>query len=162
MNFKRKSEKGLSIIELVIVVSIISVFIISVALSYSLLLRLAFSNLANVKGTFLAEETIEVVKFLKVEDWAANIASLDSGEDHFLSFNGEKWLVVSENHFIDNLYERKFVLSDVYRDASGAIVEPLAGELDEGTKKVTAYISWRKDSSATTTKILSTYITDIN
>ncbi len=77
-----------------------------------------------------------------------------------MSFTGSGWEVVSENIFIDGIFERKFVLEDVNRDSDGRIVESPSGTLDAGTKKLTAYVSWQK-SSATTTRSITTYLSDI-
>lgn len=147
-------------LELVIAVSVITVFITAVAYSYSVILRLAFNNTFNIKAAFILEETVEAVKFLKTANWDENIAVLDAEEDYFLHFDGSNWQVVSDNVFIDDIFERKFSLENVNRDSQGKIVEPPNGNLDSGTRKLTVVVSWQK-GSATTTKSFSTYIADL-
>lgn len=150
----------MTIVELVVAVAIVAVFVVVVANSYAVLLRLAFSNTQKIKAVFLLEDTLEAVKFLKTANWQEHIQPLQSESDYFLSFNGNSWAVSDENVFIDGLFERKFILEDVYRDGAGQIVDPASGNLDESTKKVTAFVSWQK-GSATTTRLMSTYIAEL-
>ncbi|WKZ26362.1 MAG: prepilin-type N-terminal cleavage/methylation domain-containing protein [Candidatus Paceibacterota bacterium] len=157
---KNRNNRGLTVVELLVAVAIITVFITSIAYSYSAILRLAFNNTLSIKAAFLLEDTVEAVKFLKRVSWQNNIAVLDSDQDYFLSFTGSGWEVVSENIFIDGVFERKFILEDVNRDSDGRVVESPSGTLDAGTKKLTAYVSWQK-SSATTTRSITTYLSDI-
>lgn len=153
-----KSSKGLSIVELVVAVAIITIFLSAIVFAFNSFLKLSSNNIKNVKAVYLAEETMEVMKFLKSVDWVLNIAPLNSNQDYFLNFTGDSWEIVSTENMIDE-FERKFVLQDVLRDAEGKIVES-GGNLDLGTKKLTVYISWQS-GIATTTKSVSTYIANI-
>lgn len=152
-----KNIKGFSIIELVIASAIIAVFLSAVVLSFSSFLKFSSYNIRSIKATFLAEETIEVVKFLKNSDWETYVDPLNSNQDYYLSFDGSLWAIVSIPNMVDE-FERKFILEDVDRDAEGEIVE--SGTLDLGTKKITALVSWF-NGNATSTKTISTYISNI-
>ena len=149
--------------ELVIAVSIIAVFIISITFSFSLFLRLAFSNTQKVKAAFLTEEAVEAVKFLKQSDWEGNISSLESGTDYFLKFGGSTWEISDAYDLIDGLFDRRLVLECVLRDGEGEIVSEEDCEdpdADPGTRKITVFVSWLRNN-ATTTESFSTYIADI-
>jgi hypothetical protein len=158
----KKLSRGLSIIELVLATAIISAFLIAVIFSFTSLLKLAFSNVKTVKAVFLAEEGVEVVKYLKDVSWENNINLLVSNgtKGYHLNFTGLGWEISEDNIFIDGSFERIFVLENVYRDeSSGQIVES-GGSLDAGAKKLTVYISWLS-GGATSTRYISTYIADI-
>jgi len=157
---KCAGKKGFSIVELVIAVSIIAVFIVSITFSFSLFLRLAFSNTLKVKAAFLTEEALESVRFLKQSDWETHISSLESDTDYFLDFSANTWQISGNYTLIDGLFERRLVFEDVLRDNfDGRIVEE-GGTLDEGTKKLTVFVSWQRNN-ATTTESFSTYIANI-
>jgi len=149
---------GLSILELVVAVAVITIFLSAIVFSFNSFLKLSSYNIKRVKAIYLAEETIEAVRFLKTADWESNIAPLNSGQDYFLNFTGATWQIVSAGNMIGE-FERKFMLQDVLRDVAGRIVEQ-GGNLDSETKKLTASVSWLS-SNATTTKSVVTYIAKI-
>jgi hypothetical protein len=153
-----KYSRGLSVIELVVASAIVSLFIGALALSLSAFLRLSSANLENVKGTFLAEEGIEAVKFLRNADWQ-NISSLNTGSSYYLNFTGSSWEIVNNETLIDGLFSRRLVFENVFRDSNGEIVQN-GGTLDAGSRKLSVTVSWLS-GGATTFKSISTYITDI-
>jgi len=148
-------------VELVVAIGILTAFVVSIAVSYSLLLRLAFANVSNIKATLLAEETIEVVRYLKTVNWDANIDPLNTDQDYFIRFvNATNWEITGEYNLVDGIFERKFVLEEIRRNSSGVIVDS-GGSLDPDTNKITVYVSWPKDNGATTTKTMATYISKL-
>ena len=158
----KKFSKGLSIIELVLATAIVGAFLTAIIFSFTSFLRLSFLNIKTVKAVFLAEEGIEILKHLRNASWEENLSFLVSNgvKGYYLNFTGSGWEVSEDNVFIDGLFERKFVLEDVYRDeSSGQIVES-GGTLDAGTRKLTVYLSWLS-GDATTTKYITTYLADI-
>jgi len=155
----RKSKTGLSIVELVIAVAIITLFLAALVFAFSSFLKLAFSNVKSVKAAFILEETIEVVKFLRDASWEDNIAPPSAGAYYFLNFTRNSWTISSSNTFVGSIFERKFKFEDVSRDSNGKIVET-GGTTDPGTKKLIAEVSWWS-GNATTTRTASTYITNI-
>src|SRR3989344_5777988 len=157
----KKFSKGLSIIELVLATAIVGAFLTAIIFSFTSFLRLSFLNIKTVKAVFLAEEGIEILKYLRNASWEENLSFLVSNgvKGYYLNFTGSGWEVSEDNVFIDGLFERKFVLEDVYRDeSSGQIVES-GGTLDAGTRKLTVYLSWLS-GDATTTKYITTYLAD--
>ena len=136
-----KLNKGLSLVEVVIASAIILAAVLVLLGVHSLYLKVALSNSNTVKAAYLAEEGIENVRFLRDSGWATNIANL-----------------TSTTTLIDNFY-RTVTLSVVSRDASGDIVTS-GGSIDLNTKLVTSSVSWWA-VTATTTKSISTYLTDI-
>jgi len=163
MKFKRNPNKnsnpGLTLVEVLIATSIILVFLLALFGVHNLYLRTALSNGEVIKATELAEESLEVMRFLRDSDWATNIASLSLDTNYFLVFGAGNWQTTTANIWVDNTFERKVVLSAVYRDGSGDIVSS-GGTLDPDTILVVSSVSWSK-VGATTTKSVSTYLTNL-
>lgn len=151
-------KKGFGIIEIVIVTTIISVAFLTMVSTASTSLRVSEKNTLRLKANFLLEEGIEAVRIMRDNDWQANIASLATGADYFLEFNGTTWLAIANSILIDGTFERKFIINDVYRDANDDISS--SGVLDSNTKKITVYVSWSEDGNIVT-KSISFYISNI-
>ncbi|OGD67137.1 hypothetical protein A2442_01940 [Candidatus Campbellbacteria bacterium RIFOXYC2_FULL_35_25] len=149
--------KGSGFVELIIGLSIIFVALTSVVSSYNFFFKVAKNNTKVIKAEFLLEEGVEVLKFVRDSDWT-NISSLSSGSDYYLSFDGSLWSVSNTNVYIDDTYERKFVISDVYRDVDDNIAG--MGALDIGTKDIEVFVSWLS-SGATSTRSINIILTDL-
>lgn len=152
------SNSGLALVEVLIATAIVLAFLLALFTVNNLYLKTAFSNTGSVKATFLAEESLEVMRFLRDLSWD-NISVLTPGANYHLTFESNLWQTTVVNVFIDNLFERVVTLSEVYRDASGDIVSN-GGTLDPDTRLITATVSW-KVGSATTTRSVSTYLSKI-
>lgn len=151
-------SKGFSVAEAVVAVFLISLVIISVWEIYTLYLKISLANPSYFKASFLAEEGVEAVKFMRDANWTQNIGTLTSGTPYMVEFNSTNWQFVDTPYLIDGRFDRRLIFSDVYRDVSGNIVE--SGNYDPKTKKVDVEVSWLKDG-ATTTRRISTYVTNI-
>ncbi len=144
--------------EIVIGLSVITLFLFGVLAVARLSARLSQENANNIKAAFLLEEGTEALKILRDAGWTANIASLAVASDYYFSFNNSQWQADASDVFIDGIFERKFRLENVYRDGQDRIAD--SGSLDPNTKKVSLSVSWRQ-RSATTTKTISTYLTNL-
>lgn len=158
MSNEKKLGKGFGIIEIVIATTIISVAFLTMMSTASMSLRTSEKNTLELKANFLLEESVEAVKIMRDNDWQTNIASLSAGTDYFLEFDGATWLANVSNVLIDGVFERKFIINDVYRDANDDISS--SGVLDQNTKKITVYVSWSKNGSIVS-KSISFYISNI-
>jgi hypothetical protein len=156
--FKNK-KRGVSLVEVVIAASIITVFVVVLMGAYSIYLKFSLANLNNVKAIFLIEEGLEAGRFIAHSGWQDNIETLDFGQDYYLEFSGSVWSLSETPVLIDGTFDRRIVFEDVFRGADGRIAD--SGTLDSGTKKATVFVSWNSGSSQTTRSI-STYITDIH
>lgn len=155
-NYNKKT--GFGILEIVIGVSIISISLFGLIAVSQFSLRAINESSKNIKAAFLLEEGIEAIRILRDSSWQTDIASLTSGTTYYLDFDGTTWNSTTINIYIDDLFERNFVINDIYRDANDDISE--TGTLDSNTKKVTVSVSWLR-STGTTTKIVSTYIANL-
>jgi Tfp pilus assembly protein PilV len=151
-------KKGLTLVEVVIASAIILAAVLSLLGVHSLYLKIALSSGQTVKATYLLEESLEAVRFLRDSSWDANIATLTLGTNYGVVWNGALWQLNSSNKWVDN-FERTVTLSAVYRDSSDDIVSS-GGTLDTDTKLVVASVSWQS-AGATTTRSISTYITNL-
>lgn len=155
-NYNKKT--GFGILEIVIGVSIISISLFGLIAVSQFSLRAINESSKNIKAAFLLEEGIEAIRILRDSSWQTDIAPLTSGTTYYLDFDGTTWNSTTINIYIDDLFERNFVINDIYRDANDDISE--TGTLDSNTKKVTVSVSWLR-STGTTTKIVSTYIANL-
>jgi len=154
-------HRGLTLVEVLVAASIILVFTVSLVGVYNLYLRIVFANSYTVKAAFLAEEGLEVMRFFRDVSWENNILTLSKDTDYGLTFDNlsNVWMATTSIIFIDDQFERRITVSDVYRDASSQIVTS-GGSIDPDTIKITSVVSWKR-GSATTTKSISTYLTNI-
>ena len=153
----RKSS-GFSLVEVLVMVFIATFSIFAVWKIYVLYIKISLSNPATFQASFLAEEGIEAVKFMRDSGWSTNISTLSADASYTLTFNGITWGVTTTPAFIANQFDRRLSVSDVYRDISGNIAE--SGTSDPNTKKVLVTVSWLKDA-ATTTRGITTYVSNI-
>lgn len=145
--------------EVIIATSLILVFLVSLVAAYNLYLRLSLGNVRKVQATFLAEEGIEAVKLIRDSSWNGNIVPLSVDTSYYLAFSGSSWTATTSRQLIDNIFDRTFVLSSVFRDSASDIVES-GGSLDPGSRKIVVSVSWF-EHGATSTKTVSTYITNL-
>lgn len=156
---KEIRNSGVGLVEVILASAIILFVIISVVESYNVYISFALKNQNNVQANFILEEGMEAVLFLRDGGWSTNIASLTASTTYYLSWNGVTWQSTSTAQYIDGAFLRSFVLFNVNRDANDDIA--VSGTNDPNTKKLVASVSYPV-GQATTTKSMSTYITNIN
>ena len=158
MKKKFIKNQGFGLIEIIIGAAIISVGIIAVSTSYTIYVQYAFSNERNVEATYVIEEGLEAMRFLRDKGWSTNIATLSTSIPYYLTFNGSYWATTTIPQYVDGQFLRSIDLDDVNRDANDQIA--VSGTLDPNTKKITSTVSYFQ-GHATTTQSISTYISNI-
>ena len=151
-------NRGFGLVEVVISVSIISLSILGVMLVAQISQKVISESTRKVQAAFLAEEGIEAIKSMRDRSWQTDISLLNVGSDYYLSFNGAAWVSTTTNAYLNNIFERKFVVNNVYRNVSDDIAE--SGTFDPDTKKITVSVSWFNRNSTTTSSV-STYIANL-
>lgn len=141
-----KNKKGVTVVELLVVVSILLVAFVGILglLTFSL----QTSNLIKetTYANFLAQEIIEAVRnFRDGTDWNINgLGTLTTGVSYYpekTSDTPPKWTLVAGEETINN-FTRKIVFKNVQRDGADNIVE--AGGIDDPkTRKITVTVSWK-------------------
>jgi len=119
-----------------------------------------FQVARTTEATSFAEESIEVVRVLRDENWTTNIAALTSGTTYYPVISTDKWTLTTTNPgVINNLYTRTVVVEDVGRDANHDILSS-GGTPDDNTKKVTSTITWT-ENGRNKQVVLEAYVTNI-
>ncbi len=158
-NFKFQipnKKSGVSLVEVVIATSIITLTLVTLVTIYSLVAKYSLSNIRTFKATGLVEEGVEVLGYLRDSGWSTNIAPLTIGSTYRLYWNGTAWTAASTAPLVENRYDVKFTLTSVYRDASFNVVSN-GGSIDNNSRKATVQVAWR-EGPATTTKTIETYL----
>lgn len=151
-------NRGSGIIEVIVGLAIIFVGVFALLKTYNYYLKFALIHKYDVRATLLAEEGIEAVKLLRDKGFALKIATLSSEVSYGLGFVNSFWESTTTRKYVDGIFDRTFVLSDVYRSPTDDV--SASGILDPDTKKVTVSVSYR-GISGTTTKSVSAYITNL-
>jgi Tfp pilus assembly protein PilV len=151
----KNTHRGFGLIEIVIGAAILSTSLLGISFYFQEALNVSERTGNIVRAAFLMEEGIEITRFFRDNGWA-NISGLAAGTPYYLTWNGTTWATTTTNTFIDGLYERKVVATDVYRDSNDDIVSS-GGTLDSGTREITVSVAWQ-EKGATTTKTVSTYL----
>ena len=160
LNFK-KTNRGFSIIEIIIASSVILMVWIAVFYTYSVLTQFSSRNTSSVKASMLLEEGSEALRSIKDSSWTSNIEASSvctSSNPCRLSYDmtSDLWSATTSNIMIDGKFNRTFFLSDVNRDSNFNVVNS-GGTLDLGSKKATVVVSWYQGNS-TTSQNLETYL----
>lgn len=156
LNFKK--NEGSFLVEILISSAIISVGIVVIISSYVVYIQYAFANERNVEANYILEEGIEAVTFLRDSGWTNNISKLSTTTTYYLTFGGSSVSTTTEHQYIDGIFLRSFTITDVLRDTNDDI--STSGTYDPSTKKITSTVEYWQ-GHATTTKSLSTYISNI-
>lgn len=156
-------KKGSALVEILVAVFIFSAILGSLITASSMYLRGAGDSLRSAKGAYLAQEGVEAIKIMRDTGWS-NISTLNNNTDYYLYFDtssstNNTWKATSTISTIDSIFDRTFKLYSVNRDSNGRVVLN-GGTLDSNTREVNVSVSW-KLKGATTTKVLSTYITNM-
>lgn len=151
-------KRGFSLVEALVgsAIALASIFVLTS--SFSFYLRAEFENVSQIQAAFLAEEGQEAIRSMRDSGWTSQIAPLSTSVPFFLSWTGSSWTTSSTYTLIDNQFERKVAISQVYRNASDDIAT--SGTLDPNTRKVVVSVAWR-GPQGTTTRSISAYVTNL-
>jgi len=140
----KKSQKGISIIEILIVIAIIGTALGSILSLTTFALRASISIKEKTQANNLAQATMEAVRnFRDGTAWETDGLKNYSGTYHpEKSGDPPKWILASGEKTI-NGFTRKVVFEDVYRDGITDDIKTDGGYLDSNTKKATVTVSWK-------------------
>ena len=146
-------------LEIVVGVSILTASFLGVLTVFNNLVKSSRSMIHLYQSAFLLEEGVEAGRILRDQSWT-NLGGWSSGTAYHLVWTGSAWSTSTTPTLLDGLYERKITETNVSRDNISQDIVTSGGTLDPGTKLVTVTVAWL-ESGATTTKSLSTYLTNI-
>ena len=144
-------------VEVLVGAGIILLALVGLIGVYTFYLQTTLSLQERIQAGALLEEGIEAVKFMRDNGWSS-ITALSASSTYYIVFTGTTWQASSATSSIDGTFYRSFVINQVYRDVNSQIAS--SGTIDPNSRKLTVSVSWR-EGKATTTKSLSTYITNI-
>ena len=154
---KSFSNRGISVVEIIIGASIIAVtFVITIGV-YSSLLKLSGEALPRIQSAMIADEGVQALRSLRDVSYSSNIASLTLDTPYYLVWSqaSSTFLATTIPTVIDDTFYRTFTLSNMYRDSDQNIVS--SGTLDAGGRLATINVSFQK-RNGTSTQVLQTYI----
>lgn len=158
-------RRGFGILEIIISLSIISFTLFSLVGVFILASRLEAQTGNKVRANFLAEEGVEVLRFLRDQSWSGNLSSLSPVSTYYLSFfaTSSAWSVgVVPQGLADNLFLRSVTVESVSRDPATSNIEFVynSSNDDPSTKKFNVVVAWR-ERGATSTVSVSTYLMNV-
>ena len=155
-------NKGISLIEILVAISIISVALVSLMGLFSDYIKIAKLQEKNIEAINLAQEAIEAIRAIRDESWT-NFSDLTLGAIYHPAKQGtpQKWILTPGAETINEFFLREVIFENALRDVSGNIVES-AGVADPDTKKITSTVCWNSQTNCTGAKDEITLITYIS
>lgn len=154
------TKKGMSLMEVVIGSAIMLTSMVSIIGVYGSLTSMSLRTTSRVQAAMLAEETAEVLRFMRDTSWNQNISTLANSTAYHLVWVNGVWVATTTPVTISNQFIRTFTLSTVNRDSTSYDIVPSGGTLDTGTRKATIEVSWL-DGVSTSTRTAEMYIHNI-
>ncbi len=145
-------------IEMIVGAAVLSTTLLGISTFFQATLKVSNTTKSAIQGDYLLEEGIEAVKLLRDTNYTNNLKTLATATDHYLFWTGTAWATTTVNTFVDGQFERKFTVANVNRDSTDDITP--VGTYDPDAKLVTVLVSWSANG-ATTTRSISTYVTNI-
>ena len=159
MKKNHKSQKGISVIEVIVALSIIFVSFFSFLALAQYSLKFQDQSESKLEAINIAAETIEATRSVRNEDWN-NFSSLSLDVPYYPVISSNKWTLSSTDPgSINGVYDRWVIIEKVYRDANDNISS--SGTEDDQTKKITAFVEWN-DRGKIKQIDLITYLTNWN
>jgi prepilin-type N-terminal cleavage/methylation domain-containing protein len=153
-----RPQSGFTLIEVVIASAIIVTGVLALSEAYTRYVKFALTQEKNTQAAYLAEEGLEVITHIRDQQWSS-IRTLSTSSPRYLAWNSTSWQTTTTPQYIDGIFLRSLTVADVYRDGSDRIAS--SGSFDPNTKFITVSVSYPQGQT-TTTKTLSTYLTNIN
>ena len=154
-----KNKNGLTLIEIILASTIISLSMVFIASVYGNFLALSVGNTDKVQAVFLLDEGIEAVKTMRSYAWST-VASSTVGIDYYLVWSGGRWQSTTTVSTIDGKFVRKFNVQNVYRDQSTLNIVYTGGTSNSDSKLVNLDVSWNY-KGATSSKQTSFYVFNV-
>jgi Tfp pilus assembly protein PilV len=148
--------RGVTVVEVLIGVAILGVATVFLAQSFGLFFTNGSLVQHTTKASFLAAEGMEMVRFVRDDDWNT-IAGLTNGTSYAPSVSAGAVSLTTTPEVIDGTFTRTIVFSPLYRNANDDIVASTApgATVDTDSKLVTVTISWGSSESLVIQSIVS-------
>lgn len=138
---KLSKNKGVSIIEIIVVTSLITISVLGIIIALNVFLNLSLKNSNKAQAALLIEETLEIIMYLRDDSWTDNIEPLINSTDYYLIWNGNFYSATTTPQIDSGKFSRTFSIEDVNRDVNGNIISS-GGSEDPDTEKVSVSVYW--------------------
>lgn len=152
---RKQRRRGITAVEMLVGLSILSIMFLAITYSITQFINTGRDIVDKTQALYLAEEGIEMVKFIRDNKWSY-ITDLTDNTTYYLQITGSE-VSTSTSPEVVGQYTRSFEISPVERDGNDDIVS--SGTPDPDTKYLTVTVSW---GSPTQSLSLATIIADIN
>lgn len=153
----RHNQKGLGIVEIIVVVAVILVGFTAILGLVRFQFRQDRVAREDVRAYALLSEAMEAVRSVRDDNWS-NLSSLTKGANYYPAISGSAWVLSGSDPGAIDGFSRRVVFQSAQRNLSSDIVDS-GGVVDPDTIGVVGYIEWQS-SGRTKTKTLTTYLTN--
>ncbi|MCA9363811.1 hypothetical protein KC727_01170 [Candidatus Kaiserbacteria bacterium] len=150
-----RNTRGITAVEALVGITIVAMVLVFGAHTVIRFLTVGGEVGEKTQALYLAEEGLEMVKFIRDVEWDT-IAGLTDGATYYLSVSGVS-VVVSGTPETIGIFSRSFVVEPVERNADDDIVA--SGTDDDDSKYVTVTVSWGSPAQSLS---FTTIVADIN
>ncbi|MFY9457916.1 MAG: hypothetical protein WAP23_03240 [Candidatus Spechtbacterales bacterium] len=151
------NQKGLGMVEIIVVVAVILVGFTSILQLFRLQAQTERTKREELAAYAFLSEALEAVRGVRDQNWS-NLSSLTLGADYYPVISSGAWTLSLADPGPQDGYVRWIVLNSAQRNAGSDIVSS-GGTVDADTFRITAHIEWQS-GGATKTKSLTTYLTN--
>ena len=161
MTHKSYHQKGLGMVEIIVVVAVILVAFTAILQLFTLQAQIERVKREELVAYAFLSEALEAVRSVRDDSWT-NISSLTAGADYYPEIFASAWTLASIDPGPVDGYSRWITLAQVRRDDTSDDIVPSGCSgcyIDLDTLLITAYVEWQSGGS-TKTKNLTTYLTN--
>lgn len=145
------SQKGFSIIEIVVGSAIITVAGLAIILGTLSYIEISSKNSNNVQTALLFEETGEALQFLRDSGWTSNIGNKSLNIDYYLAWNSGAYSLSTTPNLYQNTYTRTVRFQSVRRNSSNDSISTSPSDtIDPDTRLVEINVAWPYKGATTT------------
>lgn len=141
----RKKQRGVSLVEVIIGISMAVTVLVVLGVSFAYFLRLGLNIDEQIVAAYLLDEGIEAARFIRDTDWTT-FAAYSSDTTYYVVENPVGWSLTTTVTPIDGQYYRTLTFTDVYRRNSDDDIidvgEPDAKTLDPDIRRVEVEVAW--------------------
>ena len=138
----RDGERGVSLIEVVVMVFVATVLLFSIAEVAKLSFRTFSAKKFEYRAVLYLNEGIEALHAMRDESWTTKIAPITVSTTQYIVPTSNSWIfTASSPGQLDGVFTRTAVLQNIFRDTADDI-NPGGSTPDPDTKKATVTISW--------------------
>ncbi len=158
MNSINLRQSGVSLIEVIVAMAIITSMLVAVGFSVTSYVDARTQLLDNTKSVYLAEEGYEMLRVIRDDDWST-INGLVNGTTYYFDVTDTTLAITATPEIIDTDFTRSFVLSRAFRDSNDDIVDSSdpSAVVDSGTRVIDVSVAGPTGTSTLKALIANLY-----